>query len=102
MSSSTHTNKPYIQGYVIAMILTLIPFGLVWMSSFTLMTTFWIIAICAVIQVVVHLRFFLGLSFHATPGDYMLTMLFAAILIFIMIGGSLWILFDLHHRGHVL
>ena len=49
-------------------------------------------------EVVVHLVFFLHLSRKSTPSEYLYFMAFAAVLIFLMVGGSLWIMFDLHHR----
>ncbi len=57
-----------------------------------------IIGVAAVIQVVVHLRCFLRLDLTSTPRENLLAILFAAILIFIMVGGSFWIMFDLHRR----
>jgi hypothetical protein len=39
-----------------------------------------------------------GLDLTHTPRENLLTLCFAALLIVIMIGGSLWIMFDLHHR----
>ncbi|MFH0342841.1 MAG: cytochrome o ubiquinol/quinol oxidase subunit IV [Chromatiales bacterium] len=50
------------------------------------------------LQVLVHLRFFLHLDLTR---ENLLTIMFAAIFIFIMVGGSLWIMFDLHQRMSV-
>ena len=57
-----------------------------------------VIAILAVVQVVVHLRFFLHLDLKSTPRENVLALAFAVVLICIMIGGSLWIMLDLHER----
>ena len=57
-----------------------------------------VIATAAIVQVVVHLKYFLHLSLTDTPRESLLALCFAAVLVFIMIGGSLWIMFDLHHR----
>ena len=57
-----------------------------------------VIAILAVVQVVVHLRFFLHLDLKSTPRENVLALSFAVVLICIMIGGSLWIMLDLHER----
>jgi cytochrome o ubiquinol oxidase operon protein cyoD len=46
----------------------------------------------------VHLRYFLHLDLRATPRENLLAIVFAAILIVIMVGGSFWIMLDLHHR----
>ena len=57
-----------------------------------------VIGIAAVLQVLVHLRFFLHLNFTSTPKENLLAIVFTAVLIFIMVGGSFWIMFDLHTR----
>ncbi len=96
--TETHTHKSYLTGFVLALILTAIPFALVWIGVLPASATFVVIAIAAVIQVLVHLRFFLHLNFTTTPRENLLAIAFAAVLIFIMVGGSIWIMFDLHYR----
>ena len=60
--------------------------------------TLLVIAVAAVLQVLVHLRFFLHLNFTSTPRENLLAIVFTAVLLFIMVGGSFWIMFDLHIR----
>jgi cytochrome o ubiquinol oxidase operon protein cyoD len=93
-----HGLKTLITGFVLALILTIIPFGLVGIGLLPRMPTLVIIAILAVIQVLIHLRFFLHLDLSTTPRETILAIVFAAVLIFIMVGGSLWIMFDLQQR----
>jgi cytochrome o ubiquinol oxidase subunit IV len=57
-----------------------------------------VIGIAAILQILVHLRFFLHLNFTSTPKENLLAIVFTAVLIFIMVGGSFWIMFDLHTR----
>ena len=90
--------RPYLIGIAAALVLTAIPFTLVAMGALPKLTTLAIIAVAAVVQIFVHLRFFLGLGFDSTPRDNLVALAFAAILIFIMVGGCLWIMFDLHYR----
>jgi len=90
--------RPYITGFVLALVLTGIPFGLVVAGLLPRFTTLVVIAILAVVQVVVHLRFFLHLDLKSTPRENVLALSFAVVLICIMIGGSLWIMLDLHER----
>jgi cytochrome o ubiquinol oxidase operon protein cyoD len=54
--------------------------------------------VAAVIQVLVHLRYFLHLDLTSTPRENLLAIVFTAILIFLMVGGSFWIMLDLNHR----
>lgn len=93
-----HGLRFYLTGLVLALILTVIPFGLVAMGTLEKMPTLIIIAVAAIVQVLVHLRYFLHLDLTTTPRETVLAIAFAAVLIFIMVGGSLWIMFDLHNR----
>jgi cytochrome o ubiquinol oxidase operon protein cyoD len=92
------TTKPYLIGIVLALILTAVPFGLVYAGTLPRQTLLIVIAVFAVIQVLVHLRFFLHIDFRTTPRENLIALAFAVVLIFIMVGGSLWIMFDLYHR----
>lgn len=96
--ADTHTHRAYITGFILALILTAIPFGLVWAGVLPAGTTLVVIIVAAVIQVFVHFHYFLHLNFTTTPRENLLALAFAGILIFIMVGGSIWIMFDLHHR----
>jgi cytochrome o ubiquinol oxidase operon protein cyoD len=90
--------KPYLIGLVLALILTAIPFGLVATGTLPHGTVLVIIAVFAVIQILVHLRFFLHIGLSSTPGENLVAMAFAAVILFLMVGGSLWIMFDLYWR----
>lgn len=96
---NTHVKfNAYMTGFVLAVILTAVPFVLVAFRLVSATTTLVVIAILALIQVLVHLRYFLHLDFKDTPRENLVTLAFTAVLIVIMIGGSLWIMFDLHAR----
>lgn len=90
--------KAYLWGFVLALILTVIPFALVMGGYLPRTQALLAIAVAAVIQVLVHLRFFLHLDLTETPRENLLAISFAAILILIMMGGSFWIMFDLNQR----
>ena len=92
------TVKPYLIGIVLALILTAIPFWLVYDGALRRETLLIVIAVFAVIQIFVHLIFFLHINFRTTPRENLIALAFAVVLIFIMVGGSLWIMFDLYHR----
>ena len=97
-AGNAHGLKSYVTGFVLALILTAIPFALVAANPLPRLTTLVIIVIAAIIQVLVHLRYFLHLDLTSTPRENLLAILFAAILIVIMVGGSFWIMLDLHNR----
>ena len=93
-----HGLRSYLVGFALAVILTAIPFALVAMHALPPSRLAIVIAVAAVLQVLVHLRFFLHLDLATTPRENLLAIAFTAILIFIMVGGSLWIMVDLHSR----
>ena len=88
----------YLTGFALAVLLTLVSFGLVAFGALPRTATLILIAIAAIIQILVHLRYFLHLNFSSTPRRNVVTIAFAGVLIFIMVGGSLWIMFDLYNR----
>jgi cytochrome o ubiquinol oxidase operon protein cyoD len=90
--------RPYLIGLGLALILTAIPFALVWAHSLPRPTALIVIAVFAVAQILVHLRFFLHIGFGSTPRENLGALAFAGVLIFLMVGGSLWIMFDLYWR----
>ena len=92
------TTRSYLVGFVLAFGLTAVPFGLVAARALAPIPTFAVIAVAAVAQIAVHLRYFLHLDLRASSRERLATLAFAAILIVIMIGGSVWILSDLHFR----
>jgi cytochrome o ubiquinol oxidase operon protein cyoD len=90
--------RNYIIGFVLAVVLSVIPFWLVATHALSPQRTLLIIGVAAVLQVLVHLRFFLHINFTTTPKENILALVFTCLLLFIMVGGSFWIMFDLHQR----
>jgi cytochrome o ubiquinol oxidase operon protein cyoD len=97
-SDKEHGLRSYLTGFILALVLTAIPFGIVVSGSLPKTTTMAAIAVAAIAQVLVHLRYFLHLDLKSTPRENLLAIAFAGVLILIMVGGSLWIMFDLHAR----
>jgi cytochrome o ubiquinol oxidase operon protein cyoD len=88
----------YLVGYALAVLLTVIAFGVVRTQLLTPMSTMAVIAVAGLVQIVVHLRCFLHLDFSSAARDKLVALGFTVILVGILMGGSLWILFDLHRR----
>lgn len=97
-AASGRSLRTYLTGLVLALVLTAIPFALVATHAASRQMTLAAIAVAAVVQVLVHLRYFLHLDWRSTPRENLLALGFAAVLVFIMIGGSLLIMFNLHYR----
>jgi cytochrome o ubiquinol oxidase subunit IV len=92
------TPRTYLTGFALALALSAIPFGLVALGVLGPIATLIVIAVLAIVQVLVHLRYFLHLDPRSSPRETVLALAFAAVLIFIMVGGSLWIMLDLRIR----
>lgn len=93
-----HGLGSYLVGFVLAVVLTAIPFWLVYTHALPPPRLMLVIAAAAVLQILVHLHFFLHINFTTTPRENLLALGFTAVLIFLMVGGSFWIMIDLHSR----
>ncbi|MFM2482338.1 cytochrome o ubiquinol oxidase subunit IV [Celerinatantimonas sp. YJH-8] len=87
--------KSYLTGFVLAVILTVIPFYLVMNLSMSKVATLYTIFAFAVVQIVVHLKYFLHLNFATETGRLnTFSFLFSAIVIGLVVGLSLWIIYS--------
>ena len=102
MRSLIDTSDPllriYLTGFVLALVLTIIPFGLVMLKLLPEVPALALIAALAAVQMVVHLHYFLHLNLNASERSNLLSLAFAAVIILIMVGGTVWIMFNLHYR----
>ncbi|MNP71143.1 Cytochrome bo(3) ubiquinol oxidase subunit 4 [compost metagenome] len=78
------------------MILTVIPFGLVMYPTLPKSITLLIVLAFAIVQVLVHLVYFLHLDRSAAQRNNVIAFVFAAIVIVLLVGLSLWIMFSIH------
>ncbi len=96
---SHSTFKGYLTGFVLAVILTAIPFWLVMGKVFDKpSTTAFIILGFAVVQIVVHMIYFLHLDAKSESGWNMLALIFTLVLVVITLSGSLWVMYHLNHN----
>ncbi len=91
------TFKGYMTGFVLSVILTAIPFWLVMgdVIKDTGMTALVILGFAAV-QIVVHMVYFLHMNFQSEGGWNMLALIFTAVIVFIALAGSLWVMYHLN------
>lgn len=90
--------KPVIIGFVISLILTLGVYLAV--SHKHLEGSLLIIAVVAAgsIQALVQLIFFMHLGLEAKPRWHSMTFLFMLLIGFVLVGGSLWIMYNLNYN----
>lgn len=103
MSADTHhdeshgSHRSYITGFLLSVILTAIPFAIVMAGGFdSRLLTVGVVVGCAVIQVLVHMVYFLHMNSNAEEGWTLLSTLFTIVIVVIMIAGSLWVMYHLN------
>jgi cytochrome o ubiquinol oxidase subunit IV len=88
------TRKSYITGFMLAIALTVVPFGLVMTHSSV--GTPLIIAVFALAQIGVHIVYFLHVNRSEEQRWNLMALIFTAIVLCIILGGSLWIMHNLY------
>jgi cytochrome o ubiquinol oxidase subunit IV len=96
--ASKGTYVSYLVGFVLAIALTAVPFWLVLSSTLPATTIVGIVFACAVVQILVHLHYFLHLDLSSEQRWNMAAFVFTVLIIGIMVGGSTWIMFNLRLR----
>lgn len=94
--------RTYVAGLLLAVILTLIPFRAVMSDEVSRNAAFWTVALCAALQMVVHLVFFLHLNRRPEQHWYRLSIAFTVLVIAILLVGSVWIMNHLNHNMMVM
>lgn len=90
------TLKSYVTGFILAAILTAIPFWIVMARVFeTSRTTALAILALAAVQIVVHIVYFLHMDTKSESGWNMLALIFTLVLVVITLSGSIWIMYHL-------
>jgi cytochrome o ubiquinol oxidase subunit IV len=87
----------YINGFILSVALTAIPFWLV-MSGGVVSSgvTALVILAFAAVQIVVHMVYFLHMNTKSEHGWSMLALIFTVVLVVIMLAGSLWVMYHLN------
>ncbi|TZG29442.1 cytochrome o ubiquinol oxidase subunit IV [Sphingomonas montanisoli] len=102
MSHATHAAAPhgsrrtYLIGFLLSVVLTAGPFWLVINHVFDPQTTALAIIVAAVVQILVHTVCFLHVNTSSEGGWTLLAYAFTAVLVLIVIIGSLWIMYHLN------
>lgn len=97
-SEKSRELRSYLIGFALAVLLTAVAFAAVVMGAWSRATVLWIIAVTAVVQIVVHFRFFLHIDLSKSKSDDLQLILFSFLILAMMVGGTIWILANLHAR----
>lgn len=90
--------RSYAIGYGLALALTGAAFAAVRWPSLSAAATLGTVFALALIQAVVHFRFFLHVTSAKSSRDDLQLILFSTLIITMMVSGTLVILLNLHHR----
>ena len=86
--------RSYLTGFVLAAILTIIPFWLVMGHVFqSHWVTITLVLLLAVVQILVHVIYFLHLDTRSEGGWNMLSFIFTIVLVVIVLGASVWVMY---------
>ncbi|VFP82187.1 cytochrome o ubiquinol oxidase subunit IV [Candidatus Erwinia haradaeae] len=90
--------KSYSTGLSFSILLTVVPFLVVLNGQISRTSILSIVLTCAVCQILVHLIYFLHLDHKSEGGWTLISSIFVAIIVLIIIIGSLWIMWNLNQN----
>jgi len=91
--------KSYIIGFVLSVSLTVVPFWIVMADvEVSLSIALLIIFGLGAIQILVHVHYFLHVTVGAEDGWQAMSLVFTAILLVIILAGSIWVMVHLHEN----
>lgn len=91
------TTGGYVTGFILAVILTVIPFWLVMGDVIQdRATAVMVLGLFAIVQVFVHMYFFLHMNGKMQGGWTMMATIFAVVFVAITLAGTLWVMFHMN------
>ena len=90
--------RSYLTGFVLALILTAMPFALVMSGTLSPAATIAAIFVTGIVQILVHLHYFLHLDTTSAARWNVAALLFTILILTLFVGGSLWIMWTLNYR----
>jgi cytochrome o ubiquinol oxidase operon protein cyoD len=88
----------YLTGFVLSLILTAIPFALVMSGAWSTWAALAGIFVAGIVQILVHLHYFLHLDASSSARWNVLAMMFTLLIMALFVGGTLWIMYTLNYR----
>ena len=90
--------KSYATGFILAILLTILAFALVMSGSLSRPAALFSITGAAVVQMLVHLHYFLQLDTSSSARWNVLALLFTLLIMILFVGGTIWIMYNLSYR----
>ena len=93
--------KSYLIGFVLAAVLTIIPFWVVMSGGMSTFATGAVVVVAGILQLLVHLVFFLHLNRSSEQRWNVSAAAFTVVVIGIIVAGSLWVMHNMNvHMMH--
>lgn len=91
------SRRGYVTGFLLSVVLTAIPFALVMTGAIAdARITAGIVIAAAVVQIVVHMIYFLHMNAKSEEGWTMMALIFTVIIVVITISGSIWVMYNMN------
>lgn len=88
--------RAYVLGFILCLMLTLLSFGFVQFTPVSKELLYVLLTVFAVAQLLVQSVCFLGLNNNKDGQWNLLPFIFTGLIIFFLVGGSLWIMYNLN------
>ena len=89
--------RSYMTGFVLSVILTAIPFAVVMGGGFeSRLLTAAVVVGLAVVQILVHMVYFLHMNTRSDEGWTMMALIFTVVILVIVLAGSLWVMYHMN------
>ncbi|MBM7406630.1 MULTISPECIES: cytochrome o ubiquinol oxidase subunit IV [Sphingomonas] len=91
------SRRDYVIGFLLSVVLTAIPFALVMTNAFSdPRVTAGIVTAMAMMQIVVHMIYFLHMNTKSESGWTLMALIFTIIIVVIVVAGSLWVMYHMN------
>ena len=90
--------KSYGTGFILSIVLTIVPFALVMTGTVSHSTVLFGIFAAAAVQIAVHLHYFLHLDTSSAMRWNVMALVFAVLIMILFVGGTIWIMYLLKYR----
>jgi len=90
--------RGYLKGFTLALLLTIVPFGVVVWGTFGAGRTLVFLGFCALGQFIVQMRYFMHIDLSRQKREDLQLILFSTLLLVMMAGGTIWIIGNLGMR----
>jgi len=90
------TRRGYLIGFALSVLLTAVPFGVVMAGGVSQQVAAGLCMVLALVQIVVHMVFFLHMNSRSENGWTLMALIFTIIVVVIALTGSLWVMYHMN------